>query len=159
MKKFSIVFFLLLVLLFGGMSVYVAKSKDFEKPVSTMSQEAYGIDEDSPIWDVTMDDLAQYLYDNGVLQTLDYVLLSEGVASDARQYGDLDLYWWDIKNLDENSEEYKAYVEMEEDGMINLWGSGNMMSLTRQGPFGIWTENYGGDLEELMKIYHSFGTE
>lgn len=159
MRKFSIAFFAFLVLLFAGMIGYVALSKDFTEPSSGLSQEEYGITEDSPIWNLTIDDLAQYLYDKGMLKTLDYLPLSGGIATEARQYGDLDLYWWDVENLEEGSAEQKAYEEMSESGMIDLWGTGSMMSLTRQGPFGLWTTNYTGDLNELLDAYHAFGTE
>lgn len=159
MKKFSVLFFALLCVLFVGMVSYVALSEDFTEPVSQkMSQEEYGINENSPVWNMTMDDLAKYLYDNGILDSLNYQSLSEGVATVARKYGDLELYWWDVKNLDKNSAEYKAYTEMQKDGAINLWDSGNMMRITQQGPFGIWTEKYSGDLDKLMKVFHAFGT-
>ncbi len=158
MKKWPVVFAFVLALSFGGMLLLVALSPDFVEPVSLLSQE--GVPEDSPIWEKKLDDLADYLISEGVLSTGDYGLLSAGVATDARLYEDVELYWWDVKNLEEGTAEYKAYEEAVSEGVIDLWSSGNLMNVTVHGPFAIgYHANYQGDFDRLLELFYAYCAE
>lgn len=158
MKKWPVVFVFVLVLSFGGMLLLVALSPDFVEPVSLLSQE--GITEDNPIWEKTLDDLSKYLISEGVISSEDYGLLSAGVATDARLYDNVEFYWWDVKNLEKGTAEYKAYEEAVTDGVIDLWDSGNMMNVTVHGPFGVvYHTNYAGDVDRLLEVFYAYCAE
>lgn len=159
MKRISIVFFSTFLMIFVGLVIFVGLSPDFEEPSSGMSQEEYGIDENSPVWSMTIDDLAEYFMENGMISSLEYDILSDGIATVARKYGGIEIYWWDLENLAEDSDEFRAFTEMSESGMIDLWSSGIMMGAIRQGPFGICLSGYDGNIDELVEVYHKFGVE
>ena len=58
MKKYTIAFSAFLLLIFTAMLIYTALSPDFAPPVSIRQQA--DLSEDNPIWDKTLDDLADY---------------------------------------------------------------------------------------------------
>lgn len=153
MKRATIAFVTGLLVSFALMITYVALSPDFQPPIQ-LQQET--LKPDHPIWEMGMDDLAAYLYEEGVITTLDYDLLSEGIADDARVYGDLEIYWWDVDALKEGSEEFRSYQEACKDGTIDLWGSGNLMQVQVHGPFAICTISYTGDAQRLSEVFSQF---
>lgn len=159
MKKITISFILLLVLATAGALVFVGLSPDFEEPVGLNEQE--GLAADNPIWDKSLDDLAAYLAEQGVLTSTDYAPLSDGIATVARGYSGLELYWWDLPSLEEGSDEYNAYLGARDDGTIDLWGSGAMMPVTAvRGPFALnITAAYTGDAAKAEKVFRSFCAE
>ena len=158
MKKFTIGFIIFLLVSFCGMILFVNSSPDFVGPVKFIEQE--GISEDNPIWNKTMDDMAQYLIEEGIIENDEYGKLSDGIATEARLYSDIELYWWDVNNLDENSDEYVAYKSAIENGSIDLWGSGNIMQVTVRGPFAIgYYGNYKGDPDKLLDVFSKYCSE
>lgn len=159
MKKITIVFFSIFLGILVGFLVFVSLSKDFEEPKYGITQDEYGINPNSPIWNTSIDDLAQYLLDKGMISSLDYSQLSDGIATIARKYDGIEIYWWDVKNLKEGTPEYKSFTEMAKSGIIDLWSSGNMMGVVQQGPFAINPMTYAGKVDELMEVYHKFGVE
>lgn len=156
MKKFTIVFLLLLTLVTAGALVFVGLSPDFVEPVSLSGQE--GISPDNPVWDKTMDDLAAYLADQGVISSLEYAPLSDGIATTARSYDGLELYWWDLEALEEGSDEYNSYIGARDNGAIDLWGSGALMTVTAvRGPFALnITSSYTGDAAQAEEAFRNF---
>lgn len=159
MKKITIVFFSIFLGILVGFILFVSLSKDFQEPKYGVGQEEYGINPNSPIWNASIDDLAQYLLDQGVISSLDYSEVSDGISTIARKYNGIEIYWWDVKNLKEGTPEYKTFTEMSKSGIIDLWSSGNMMGVVQQGPFGINPTSYTGKIDELMEVYHKFGVE
>lgn len=159
MKKITIAFLLLLAAATAGALVFVGLSPDFVEPV-TLSEQA-GLSADSPVWDKSLDDLAAYLVDQGVLPSQDYAPLSDGIATAARGYSGLELYWWDLEALQEGSDEYNAYVGARDDGAIDLWGSGALMPVTAvRGPFALnITSAYTGDAARAEEAFRNFCTE
>ncbi len=121
MKKVTIVFLLLVVFATAGALVFVGLSPDFVEPVQLNDQE--GLAPDNPVWDKTIDELAAYLQQQGVLSSEDYAPLSEGIATTARSYDGLELYWWDLNALQEGCNEYNSYIGARDNGAIDLWGS------------------------------------
>lgn len=124
----------------------------------TIEDESAGISEDSAIWSKTPDDFAQYLVEQGVIESIDaYHLLSDGAATDARLYNPgFEIYWWDRDNLDPESDEYKNFVSGTEEGYMTVYG-GYILSVDMNGPFGLGNfANYTGDVEKLFEIFHNY---
>ncbi|WP_099204014.1 hypothetical protein [Scatolibacter rhodanostii] len=158
MKKLTIIISICFFLVFTGMVIYVAVSEDFVEPKSL--QEQGDISADNPIWNKKMDDLAQYLADNDMIQDAkNYGLLSDGVGTEARLYDNIELYWWDIENLAEGTAEYKAYTEAVENGNIDLWSSGNIMQVEVYGPFAVNASRYEGDIKKLTSLLYDYVSE
>lgn len=63
----------------------------------------------TPVWDAGYDDLIVYLQKKGFIGKK-YDLISEGVATEARTYNNVEIYWWDVDNLAKDSDEYKAVI-------------------------------------------------
>lgn len=159
MKKITISFLLLLVMATAGALVFVGLSPDFTEPSGLSGQP--GVSADNPVWDKSLDDLAAYLVEQGVLPGEDYALLSDGIATAARNYSGLELYWWDLGALQEGSDEYNAYLGARDDGAINLWGSGAMMPVTAvRGPFALnISSSYTGDAAKAEEAFRNFCAE
>jgi DNA-binding transcriptional regulator YhcF (GntR family) len=135
---------------------YVGLSKDFVSPGKEMD----ATDKDSKIWDMSMEEVVGELEKQGLIDTSTKQLLStSGVCSEAYKYNGAEIYWWDLDNLKENSDEYKAYKSLKEEGYIDLWGSGNIMSPKRNGPFAILLTQYEGDANALEKAFTELGKE
>ena len=64
MKRFTILFSVLLVLGFGGVLAYVAASPEFVPPAALIGE---GEDPDAPIWDMTMDEVLAELAAQGLI--------------------------------------------------------------------------------------------
>lgn len=156
MKKFTIVSSIVFVLLFVVMVGYVGASKDFINPVKQI--DASDDDSDSKIWTMSIDEVAGELEKQGLIDTsTKQKLAEEGLCSIAVKYNGTEIYWWDLDNLKENSDEYKAYKSLKEEGYIDIYGSGNIMSPTRNGPFAIWLDLYEGDSNALEKAFMELG--
>lgn len=161
MKKFTLVSSAVLVVLFIGMILFVASSEDFvipegaqERPTETVSQERMAI------WDMSYEEVAAKLEEMGFIDASAGQLLAEdGLCTRAESYNGAELYWWDVDRLDEESEEYKAYVSLKEEGFIDLYGAGIIMSPIRNGPYAILLDGYEGDADALKKAFESLGSE
>lgn len=154
MKRFTIIFSLLLVLSFVGVMLYVNALPEFTPPGPSIEKE----DPDAPVWNMSMDDLIAYLVEQGFLDSKDDLyLLSEGIASEAYGFDGAEIYWWDLDALEADSDEGIAYDSMMKDHIIDLWGSGNIMSITGRGPFGLALTYYEGDADALMEAFQAFG--
>lgn len=162
MKRFTIGFLLFLVVATAAALGFVGMSPEFTQPSKLGSQE--GISPDNPVWDKSLDELAAYLLEKGALPSDEYAELSDGIATEARGYSGVELYWWDLESLDENSEEYTAYVSACEEGVIDIWGSGILMNVTAmRGPFALnISSSFMGDagaVETAFQSYCAEGTE
>ena len=154
MKKFTIIASLAIVVVFIGVIIAVALMPDFKQP--TLAAE--GEDPDAPVWNMTMEDLIDYLVEKGLVDPSDRNNLTDGIASVAVTVGGADLYWWDLENLSEDSAEMKAYKEMMENGQVDLWGMGMyFMPLTKNGPFGLDSAHYPGNVKDLLDAFAAFG--
>lgn len=160
MKKITITFLLLLVLATAGALVFVVFSPDFVPPTK-LEDQTTSLAADNPVWDKSMDELAEYLVAQGVLPSAEYAPLSEGIATVARNYGGLELYWWDLEAMEEGSDEYNAYIGARDNGAIDLWGSGSLMTITAlRGPFALnITTAYTGDTTKAEAAFKSFCSE
>lgn len=155
MKRFTIIFTTLLVLAFAGTLLYVSMSPDFQPPNSFVGE---GEDPDSPVWDMTLEDLLSALEEQGLIDRSDeQVTAFSGVSSDGRKVSGAEFYWWDLENLDEDSDEMVAYQSMKSEGIIDLWNSGYLMSVTGNGPFGVNLSQYTGDVSKLEQTFKEFG--
>ncbi len=153
MKRFTIIFSILLVVAFIGTLAFVAASPDFVDPGA---EDPSGTPKDSPVWNMTMDDLIDYLEAKGLWNSDEMLPLAEGVATEAYLYNTCEIYWWDVDNLEEGSMEKAAYEDGEN---INLYGQGHIMNVTRNGPFAINTSFYTGDVAAMLDAFKAFGSE
>ena len=156
MKRFTIIFSILLVLGFAGALVFVGMSEDFVNPAEATQS---GEDMNAPIWTMSMDELLAELESQGLIETTDLVnLAASGLCSVAVKVANgAEIYWWDLENLDENTMEYKSYQQMKEEGVIDIYGSGNIMSLSSNGPFGLLLSLCDGDVDALDKAFKAVG--
>ena len=155
MKKLTICFVIFLGLPLAGTVVYLLAGPDFTAPAALAAQDE---DPDAPVWNMTMDDLIDYLEEKGFWDRSDMQTISEGVADQAFFYDYIEIYWWDLDNVNEDSPEFRAYMDMKETGQIDLYGRGiNFMATTKNGPFGLNSTFYGGDVKALEEAFLAFG--
>lgn len=155
MKRFTVFFSLLLVIGFVGVLIYVGMSPEFVPPGEGLA--ARGEDSDAPVWKMDMEDMLDYLETQGFMDREDLYEMAEGVATVGMGFQGAEVYWWDLDNLEEGSGEEKAYQEMTAEGTINVYGSGNFMAITKNGPFGLSVSYYEGDADALMEAFRTFG--
>lgn len=156
MKRFTILFSVLLVLGFGGVLAYVAASPEFVPPAALIGE---GEDPDAPIWDMTMDEVLAELAAQGLIDdpASAISLASGGLCTDARKVSGAEFYWWDLENLEEGSQEETAYKSLKSDGVIDLYGSGHILSYVHNGPFALWLDLYEGDPGALEQAFKNVG--
>ena len=66
MKRFTVIFSILLVLCFGGTLAYVAATPDFVPPAAAVPA-GQNEDPNAPVWNETMDSLLAYLEQKGLI--------------------------------------------------------------------------------------------
>lgn len=156
MKYFTIICSVLLVLLMAGALVFVGMSPDFVAPGAGGTDSA-GPDE--PVWDMTMDDILNYFVEKGFINSVDDAyFMSSGVGTEGRGFDNAEIYWWDVDDLAEGSDEAAAWEDMNTEGVIDLWQQGTVyMAVTPNGPFGISLTYYTGDTDALLKAFQEFG--
>lgn len=155
MKKFTCVFLAVVLLGFGGLITYVAAAEDFVKPDSRSSAAA----STGEIWTKTFDDLIDYITDLGLIENSKRFKWPDGAATVAYTIDGVTYYWWDVENLDEDSNEYRVYHEVLETGQCDMWGDGMMSSLELNGPFGLEMGMYPGDKGKLIEAFYDFCKE
>lgn len=158
MKKLTMGFSICLIFMFLVSLVFVSFSKDFEQPkVKAEESNEVEVNENSPVWNKSYDELITYFEENGLIDSKKYIEISDGVATTARKYNGAEIYWWDINNLAEGSDEYIAYESLKNDGYIDIYGTGNIMSPEKNGPFAVLITRYEGDSDKLSKVFKAFG--
>ncbi len=146
MKRFTIFFSILLVLGFSAVSgsdCIVAINKD----------------PDAPIWDMTMDEVLAELEGQGLIETTNLTTLAaDGLCTIAVKVSNgAEFYWWDVDNLKEGSLEETSYKSLKAEGVIDLYGAGNIMSPVHNGPFALLLDFYEGDSRALEQAFRAVG--
>ena len=156
MKRFTIIFSVLLILGFGGVLAYVAASPEFVSPVGLVGG---GEDPNAPIWGMTMDEVLAEIAAQGLIDAPSSAisLASDGLCTDARRVTGAEFLWWDLDNLEEGSQEYIAYKSLKEEGIIDIYGSGYIVSYIHNGPFALWLDLYEGDSGALERAFKAVG--
>ena len=155
MKRFTIVGSILTVLLMIRTLVYVGMSPDFVAPGEGGPG---GEDTDSLVWGMSIEDLVDYLEAKGLWSREDMLPIAAGVATEAYVCNGAEIYWWDVDNLEEGSNEAAAYQDIVNGDPINLYQQGqSYMPVTRNGPFAIFTGAYNGDVDVILDAFTSFG--
>ena len=156
MKRFTIIFSILLALGFGGVLAYVAASPEFVPPSQFIGE---GEDPDAPIWDMTMDEVLAEIAARGLIDdpSAAISLASDGLCNDARKISGAEFYWWDLDNLKEDSQEETAYKSLKAEGFINLYGNGHIVSPVPNGPFALLLDFYEGDAKALEQAFRAVG--
>ncbi len=156
MKRFTVIFSILLVLCFGGTLAYVAATPDFVPPSAAVPA-AQTEDPDAPVWNETMDSLLACLEEKGLISGERLTLASDGLCSLAVSESGVEFYWWDLDVLDKDSAEYAAYESLKTEGSIDLFNSGSLISPASNGPFALLTTGYTGDVDALTDAFMAFG--
>ena len=155
MKKFTVISMVFIVAVFAGLLGYVAMSEDFVGPKALAAE---GEDPNAPVWGLTMDDMMDYLEEKGFWDRSSMNPLSDGVGTEAYTCNGAELYWWDVENLVEGSNEAAAYQNALDGDPIDLWQQGTMyMPVTKNGPFAISVSYYTGDPDALLAVFKAFG--
>ena len=156
MKRFTIFFSILLVLGFGAVLAYVAALPEFVPPAQLIGE---GEDPDAPIWDMTMDEVLAELEGQGLIETTNLTTLSaDGLCTIAVKVSNgAEFYWWDVDNLKEGSMEETSYKSLKAEGVIDLYGAGNIMSPVPNGPFALLLDFYEGDSKALEQAFRAVG--
>ena len=156
MKRFTVLFSILLVLGFAGVLVYVGTSPEFVPPDAFA---AGGEDPDAPIWDMTMDEVLAEIAAQGLVDdpSAAISLASDGVCTDARKISGAEFYWWDLETLDPDSDEFAAYKSLKEEGVIDIYNSGSIISPVHNGPFSVLLTWYEGDSGALEQAFRAVG--
>lgn len=156
MKRFTILFSILLVLGFTGVMLYVQLSPEFVPPVELSV--AQGEDPDAPIWGMSLEDVLAQLQDQGLIDAGQAVSLgSEDLCSQACSINGAEFYWWDLDSLSQDSKEYQAYKSLKEEGIIDLFGTGTIIAPLSNGPFALLTTRYEGDADALSEAFLQCG--
>lgn len=140
-----------LVISMTGILAYLFVAPDFVPPSELSSEN----NRNSPVWNVSFDDFIVYLQEKGLIGEK-YDLISEGIATEARLYNNIEIYWWDVDSLIEGSDEYKTWNSMQEEGYILLYGQ-YVFVPEMNGPFGIYIQDtYTGDSDALRAAFQAF---
>ena len=62
-----------------------------------------------------------------------------------------------MENLKEGSQEETSYKSLKSDGIIDLYGSGHILSYVHNGPFAMWLDLYEGDPSALEQAFKDVG--
>ena len=156
MKRFTIIFSILLALGFGAVLAYVAASPEFVPPSQLIGE---GEDPDAPIWDMTMDEVLAELEGQGLIETTNLTTLAaDGLCTVAVKVPNgAEFYWWDADSLKEGSMEETSYKSLKTEGFIDLYGAGSIMSPVSNGPFALLLDFYEGDSKALEQAYRAVG--
>ena len=156
MKRFTIIFSILLALGFGTVLAYVAASPEFVPPSQLIGE---GEDPNAHIWDMTMDEVLAEIAARGLIDdpSAAISLASDGLCNDARKISGAEFYWWDLDNLKEDSQEETAYKSLKAEGFINLYGNGHIVSPVPNGPFALLLDFYEGDAKALEQAFRAVG--
>ena len=148
---------------FGLMTAYCESDAGaLEKGFKALGQGggAPADDPNAPVWSMDMADMMDYLEEKGFWNRDEMLPLSGGVATEAYVCNNVELYWWDVDNLEEGSNEEAAYQEVLAGEPINLDQQGqHYMAVTKNGPFAIFAAYYTGDVTELLDAFSAFGWE
>lgn len=157
MKRFTILFSILLVLGFAGTLAWVGASPEFVPPQMLAAE---GEDPDAPVWGMSLDDMIDYLEEKGFWDRGSMTSLSGGIGTEAFSCNGAELYWWDLENLAEGSNEAAAYRNLVDGEPIDLWQAGQYyMSAAKNGPFALNVSGYTGNANELLDAFSAFGKE
>lgn len=115
----AVAFSLVMVFSLGGLMGYIAVTPDFVEPTEPVVE----ADPQDPVWEASFDDLIAYLEERGFVESENYDLISEGVATTARWYNGIELYWWDVENLVEGTDVHTNWTSMQTDGYMLLYGA------------------------------------
>lgn len=155
MKRFTVIFSILLVLSFAGVLAYVSLSPEFEPPGAVIGE---GEDPEAPVWKMTMEEALNELEGQGLIDRSNTVLLgASGLCSAAFKINGAEFYWWDLETLDTDSQEYAAYKQLKEEGIIDLYGMGAIIAPLSNGPFALLLTTYEGDADALEKAFRTLG--
>lgn len=162
-KILTIAFCSLMVVLTIAAFVYLMTGPDFMSPKEY--QELYGtqatepsgpadIDYEALLYEATMEDLLNYLTELGHINQENKVPMSI-VGTDNWICDGLDIIWWDVADLEEGTEPYDYWTQMQTNGFMIFGGS--IYAPTLNGPFAInILPSFAGDPNQLREDFANF---
>lgn len=161
MNIFTVVVCVGLVAMLIGAYIYLLTADDFVPPTeadaaeSGDSSDGDAEEENSAVWDATIDDLIAYLDEMGYIDADDGNLMST-VGTENYIYNEIDIMWWDVDNLVEGTEEYEYWTQLNENGYILLYGQ-YIYTPVQNGPFAIYANTtFPGDTNALYEDFAAF---
>lgn len=163
-KILTVAFCSLMVVLTIAAFIYLMTAPDFMSPKDY--QELYGtqatepsgpadIDYEALLYEATMEDLLNYLTELGHINQENKIPMSP-VGTDNWICDGLDIIWWDVANLEEGTEPYDYWTQMQENGFI-VFGGGFIYAPTLNGPFAIYVlPSFAGDPNQLREDFANF---
>ena len=106
-----------------------------------------------------MDEVLAELEGQGFIETTNLTTLAaDGLCTIAVKVPNgAEFYWWDVDNLKEGSMEETSYKSLKAEGVIDLYGAGNIMSPVPNGPFALLLDFYEGDSKALEQAFRAVG--
>jgi hypothetical protein len=147
-KIFTGGYTVLLVVLMIFAFIYLAFAPDFVEPDASGE-----IDEN--VWNYSFDEFEDYMIQLGYFKKDDYKEMST-IGTISRIYNGIDVMWWDVDNLEENTLPYKYWHEFQENGYTLDFGNTVYMPQFN-GPFAInATSVFPGNTTQLYDDFLAF---
>lgn len=164
MKKLMIFSAALIFAIFAGMIIYVAVAPEFVEPIKADTNVVPP--EDNEIWNKTLDDLAQFLLDQGLVDSTDIKDFDNcnictrwvTIGSNDDYKGGVEFAFWDLKNLSKDDTIYKKYVIAVEEGYLDGGSAFTVSGITIHGPFAYtyMEEGYKYDINDLIETFDNW---
>ncbi len=153
-KLFTAIFSGLLVILMISAFVILKVIPDFVSPGQNAQDNA-----DELIWYCNMDDLFDYFEEKGLMKKNDRIPMST-IGTENWICNGVDMIWWDVKNLVEDTEAYHYWQEYKENEYLYLIFGGAVYSPRSNGPFAVWVNsNYSGNTDDFYNVFMGFPKE
>lgn len=166
MRKFTVISMALIILVFAGLAAYIGLGEDFTPPAGYVDIDGFEVDRSGPVWDRTLDELAAYLAEKGVVDPNDMIKVNMGMDTRGlegyRYSGKIDIYRYDLDEADEYTlNNYKSYATV---GSI-VYVNGQVGYSWINGPFELhfyeWVDDPVPEEEQqpIIDIFMAFGQE
>jgi hypothetical protein len=107
------------------------------------------------VWDYTFEEFEDYMIQLGYFTKGDYKEMST-IGTISRIYNGIDVMWWDVDNLVENTKPYKYWYEFQKEGYTLDFGN-TYYGPTFNGPFAInATTAFTGNTTKLYEDFANF---
>lgn len=145
------------IVLYGLFGVSYVENPDSEgaekyECLNAFPMEYSGMHSAYTVWDYTMDDLVQYFIDCGFFKEEDVNDMSE-VGTENKVANSIDMIWWDVENLEEDTDPYIYWHQMEDDGYMYLYGQAIYVPVMN-GPFA--TQVNAASTAVAEEVYDAF---
>lgn len=153
-KIFTAIFSGLLVVLMVASFIMLSVIPDFISPGENAQLNA-----DELIWYCNMDDLFDYFEEKGFMKKSDRIPMSV-IGTENWICNGIDMIWWDVDNLAEDSEPYDYWEEYKENDYLYIIFGGSVYSPRSNGPFAVWVgPKYPNNTNDFYDAFMAFPKE